>query len=182
MDACPNCTAPREAGTVVCRYCKTALVRDVQSEAVQCPQCSEYSDIRATNCSKCKAWVVVKCMFCGGLSPHHFPSCAHCRELFAGAAERWQQRKDEGESAQRMQMLSSVGSVAAVFLGAAAGAALSSDGIGSITATRHSHRRHDDGDSSSSSWTDVFSSNDDDSSGGGNLSDTGISGIFSDDD
>jgi len=134
MDACPNCTAPREAGLVVCRYCKTPMVRDVQNEAVQCTQCSTYSDIRATNCVKCKAWVVVKCIFCGTLSPHHFPACVHCRETFIGATERWQQRKQHHESAQRMQMVSTVGGVAASFLGAAAGVALSGSGSGLIDA------------------------------------------------
>jgi hypothetical protein len=169
MDACPNCTAPREAGLVVCRFCQTPLVRDVQTEAVQCQQCSTYSDIRATNCVKCKAWVVVKCMFCGGLSPHHYPACVHCRELFSGAAERWQQRKEQYESAQRMQMVSSVGGVAAAFLGAAAGVALSNDSFGDVIAGKHHHHSHHHGgdDSSSSSWTDVFSSDSSDQQPGG---------------
>ncbi len=179
MDACPNCTAPREAGLVVCRFCNTPLVDDVQGEAVRCPQCSAYSDIRATNCVKCKAWVVVKCIFCGGLSPHHLAACAQCHETFLGAAERWQQRKEQADSAQRMQMISSVGGVAAAFLGAAAGVALSDVG-GSVSAGKH-HRRHRHDDSSSSSWTDVFSSDSDSTPGGsgGNLMDSLLS---SDDD
>lgn len=176
MDACPNCTAPREVGAVVCKFCQTALVRDVQNEAVKCPQCSAYSDIRATNCVKCKAWVVVKCIFCGGLSPHHFVACVHCREVFAGAAERWQHRKEQYESQQRMQMISSVGGVAAAFLGAAAGAALSDGAFGEVVA--HKHRRHGHGDDDGSSWTDIFSGDDDGppGGGGGNLMDCDLTG------
>lgn len=173
MDACPNCTAPREAGAVVCKFCQTPLVRDVATEAVKCLQCGTYSDIRATNCSKCKAWVVVKCVFCGGVSPHHFAACVHCREAFAGAVERWQARKDQAESAQRMQMLSSVGGVAAAFLGAAAGAALSNDGGGFVASRHHHGHRHRD-DDSGSSWTDVFDGDGDSQPGGtgGNLMDS----------
>ena len=84
----------REAGLVACKFCNTPFVRDIAAEAVQCLQCGTYSDIRMTNCVKCKAWVVVKCIFCGGVSPHHYPACAHCREPFSGAAERWQAAHD----------------------------------------------------------------------------------------
>lgn len=181
MDACPNCTAPREAGLVICRFCNTPFVKDVQAEAVKCLQCGTYSDIRATNCAKCKAWVVVKCIFCGSLSPHHYAACSNCREVFSGAAERWQARQQQVADAQRMQMISSVGGVAAAFLGAAAGAALT--GESSFSAGKHHHHHHhrsDDDSSSSSSWTDIFSSDGDSSGGGGNLSDTGLTG--SDDD
>ena len=55
--------SPREAGLVACKFCNTPFVRDVQTEAVQCQQCGTYSDIRATNCIKCKAWVVVTLLF-----------------------------------------------------------------------------------------------------------------------
>jgi hypothetical protein len=178
MDACPNCTAPREAGAVICKFCQTPLVRDVATEAVKCPQCGTYSDIRATNCSKCRAWVVVKCIFCSAVSPHHFPACTRCGEAFAGAMERWQARKEQAESAQRMQMISTVGGVAAAFLGAATGAAISSDGIGSsfVGHRHHRHRHHDD--DSGSSWTDVFSSDDDAQPGGtgGSLMDSDLTG------
>jgi hypothetical protein len=160
MDACPNCTAPREAGAVLCRFCQTPLVRDLANEAVKCKQCGTYSDIRATNCSKCQAWVVVKCIFCGAVSPHHFPACHGCREPFAGAMERWQARKEQADSAQRMQVISTVGGVAAAFLGAATGAAISSGG----SYVAHRHRHHDD--DSGSSWTDVFTGGDDAQPGG----------------
>lgn len=176
MDACPNCTAPREAGAVVCKFCQTPLVRDIAKEAVKCPQCGTYCDIRATNCVKCKAWVVVKCVFCSALSPHHLSSCSRCGETFAGAMERWQARKDQAESAQRMQMISSVGGVAAAFLGAAAGAALSGD---DHVTHRHAHRhRHHHDDDSGSSWTDVFTDNDDSPPGGsgGGLMDSILTG------
>jgi len=185
METCPNCTAPREAGLVTCKFCNTPFVRDVATEAVQCSQCGTYSDIRMTNCVKCKAWVVVKCIFCGAVSPHHYPACVNCREPFAGAAERWQARQDAATSQERMQLLSSVGGVAAAFLGAAAGAALT--GNTSFTAGKHGHRHrhhHDDDSSSSGSWTDVFTG-DSNSSGddgnttggsGGNLMDTDLTG------
>lgn len=190
MENCPNCTAPREAGLVACKFCNTPFVRDVATEAVHCPQCGTYSDIRMTNCVKCKAWVVVKCVFCGSLSPHHYPACVSCREPFSGAAERFQARQEAVASQQRMQMISSVGSVAAAFLGAAAGSALTDS---SYSAGKHGHRHrhhhHDDdsGSSSSSSWTDVFSSDDnsnnissgsDDNPGGdgGNLMDSILTG------
>ena len=151
METCPNCTAPREAGLVACKFCNTPFVADVTAEAVQCTSCGTYSDIRMTNCVKCKAWVVVKCIFCGGLSPHHFAACQHCHEQFQGAAERWQARQDQANSARNMEILSTVGGVAAAFLGAAAGAALSDSGPS--VAHRHGHgrrhRHHDDDDSGS---------------------------------
>jgi hypothetical protein len=163
MDACPNCTAPREAGAVVCKFCQTPLVRDIASEAVKCLQCGTYSDIRATNCMKCKAWVVVKCVFCGAVSPHHFAACVQCREVFAGAMERWQARKEQAESAQRMELLSGVGSVAVAFLGAAAGAALSSDAHPAERGRgRRRRNRRRDSDDSGSSWLGDANDNDGD--------------------
>ena len=180
METCPNCTAPREAGLVACKFCNTPFVRDVATEAVRCPQCSAYSDIRATNCVKCKAWVVVKCMFCGGLTPHHFPNCQHCNEQFQGAAERYQARVDAANSQQRMEVLSAVGGVAAAFLGAAAGAALSDSGPSVGHKHHHGRRRRHDDDSGSSggSWTDVFSGDDNNNAGGsgGNLMDSDLTG------
>src|SRR5262249_12976600 len=145
-------------------FCNTPFVRDVQTEAVQCPQCGTYSDIRVTNCTRCKAWVVVKCIFCGALSPHHYPACVSCHEYFACAAERGQARPQQAPAARRAQMISSVGGVAAAFLGAAAGVALTEGG--EYIAGKHEHRHSDE----SGSWTDFFSGD----GSGGNLTDTSV--------
>lgn len=62
--------------------------------------------------------------------------------------ERYQARQEQAASARNMELLSSVGGVAAAFLGAAAGSALSGDV--EFEAPRHSRRRrshsHDDND------------------------------------
>jgi hypothetical protein len=115
---CNHCGAPREPGLAVCRYCRTPLVANVSENAVPCPSCGLLHEKGAQKCSGCAAWLVVQCVFCGKLSPHNEGACVKCDEPFAGAIERFQQRKQTQESQQRLNMVASVGGVAAGLLGA----------------------------------------------------------------
>jgi hypothetical protein len=109
---CRNCGAPHQPGHAVCHFCNTPLVDDLQTQAVQCPQCRTFNDWGATKCVDCGAWVVVKCVFCGNLSPHQLPACLSCKEPFAGAPERLAARNAEAEQQRTLQVVSTVGSVA----------------------------------------------------------------------
>ncbi len=167
---CAHCGAPREAGYAACRYCKTPFVADTHRDAVACPQCSTLNERGAQRCVRCHTWVVVQCVFCSTLSPHHMPACVKCGEAFAGAIERFQQRKEQIESRERMKMVGTVGTVAASFLGAVAGAAISGG------SSYHGHRDRDrDSDGFLES---VFGDddNDNDNEGGGLMDD-----LFGDD-
>lgn len=121
---CNHCGAPREPGLAACRYCRTPFVSNVHRDAVPCPSCGVLNEKGAQKCAMCSAWVVVQCVFCSALSPHNHPACDRCREPFAGAPERMQQRRQEQEMQQRMQMVSSVGGVAVSLLGAVASSGL----------------------------------------------------------
>src|SRR5512132_4724931 len=128
-DICAHCGAPRAPGYGACKFCGTVFARaqqtSTQENVVPCPSCRTVSEWGAQKCVKCQAWVVVQCLFCSSLSPHHVPACLRCQEAFAGAPERFQQRQAHYQGQQRMQVLSTVGNVAASFLGAAAGVAVS---------------------------------------------------------
>ncbi len=125
--ACKHCGAPRQPGLAACKYCRTPFVANVHRDAIPCPQCGAVNEKGAQKCAACAAWVVVQCVFCSALSPHHLPACVKCREPFAGAPERLAARQQEAQQKQTLEAVSAVGGVAATFLGALAGAALSSD-------------------------------------------------------
>src|SRR5262245_34089168 len=119
---CDNCCAPKQPGLAVCKFCGRPFVADLQSRAVECPKCSVYNDWGVTQCVSCQAWVVVKCVFCGCLSPHQLPACLRCREPFAGAPERLAAKTAAEKQAQTLKTVAAVGGVAATVLGAAASA------------------------------------------------------------
>ncbi len=145
-DLCSHCGAPRAPGYAACKFCNTVFAREkqtsLQENAVPCPGCRTLNEWGAQKCVQCHAWVVVQCVFCSSLSPHHVPACLTCQEAFAGAPERFQQRQEQQQGQQRMQMLGTVGNVAASFLGAAAGVAVS----GAWSGHAHRHRSSFDSD------------------------------------
>jgi hypothetical protein len=126
-ECCPNCGAPRTAGLAECRFCKTPLVANTQEEAVPCPSCGALCEWGSQQCAVCHAWVVVECVFCHALSPHHLSNCLSCGEAFAGAPERFEERKRAAALEQGLHIASTVGGVAASFLGAMAGSAILSE-------------------------------------------------------
>jgi phage FluMu protein Com len=159
-DICAHCGAPRSPGYGACKFCGTVFARakqtSTQENVVPCPSCRTVNEWGAQKCVQCRSWVVVQCLFCSSLSPHHVPACLRCQEAFAGAPERFQQRQEQQQSQQRMQVLGTVGNVAASFLGAAAGMAVGGGWSGhgySNHGYRHRHDHHgsydDDGSRSS---------------------------------
>jgi phage FluMu protein Com len=143
-DICAHCGAPRAPGHGACTFCGTVFARaqqtSTQENVVPCPQCRTVNEWGAQKCVKCQAWVVVQCLFCSSLSPHHVPACLRCHEAFAGAPERFAQRQAAQQGQHRMQVMGTVGNVAASFLGAAVGGAFS--GGGYRHEGHHSHHSH----------------------------------------
>jgi hypothetical protein len=127
-DICAHCGAPRAAGYGACKFCGTVFARAQQTSAqenvVPCSKCRTVNEWGAQKCVQCQTWIVVQCVFCSSLSPHHLPACLRCHETFAGAPERFQQRQAQQQGQQRMAVMGTVGNVAASFLGAAAGMAV----------------------------------------------------------
>jgi len=151
---CGQCGAPRQAGVVVCRFCRSPYSADAARQGVPCPNCGLLHERSAQKCTACATWLVVQCVFCGTLSPHRDASCGKCREPFAGSAERLAQRRQEQESQRQMQMVSSVGGVAVSVLGAIAGTGIVgqvADAVRSDDDHCHHHHRDDDSSSSNSS-------------------------------
>jgi hypothetical protein len=110
----------------------------------------------AQKCASCAAWLVVSCVFCSSLSPHNHASCVQCGEVFAGAVERFQARQQEQVMKQRLDMVSSVGGVAAGLLGAVAQSGVLSsndrcDDDDDNRRQRRHHRHHQKEQSSGSS-------------------------------
>jgi hypothetical protein len=174
-DICSHCGAPRVPGFAACKYCKAVFPREaqtsVQDNAVPCPKCQTLNEWGAQRCVQCQTWVVVQCVFCQAISPHHIPACLGCNEAFAGAPERLAMRQQEQTSQQRMQIAGTVGSVAASFLGALAGSALSG-GVGHAFHHDSHHHRRESWSGAEEGWRHSGSSlgNDasvDDAGGGG---------------
>lgn len=147
---CANCGAPDQGELVICRYCKQAVSAEAARTAIPCPnpQCRTLCRWGKQKCAECQAWLVVSCVFCGAISPHNISSCLRCNEAFAGAAQRKAQMEQQRQHQQNMQDASVWGNVAASFLGAAAGVAVSH--------SWHSHDGCSSHDSCSSSSSDAF--------------------------
>lgn len=124
---CTSCGAPDSGELVVCKYCKQAVSAEAARTAIPCPnpQCRTANRWGRQKCAHCQAWIVVSCVFCGAISPHNLSSCMRCNEAFAGAAQRKAQMHAHQQHQQGMQQASVWGGVAASFLGAAAGSAIS---------------------------------------------------------
>lgn len=123
-ELCKHCGAPRVAGYAACKFCRTPFVENSQTNAIPCPRCNTLNEMGAQKCVQCQTWVVVQCVFCGALSPHNVPGCLKCGEAFAGAPQRLQERQRQQHLQQGLQVAGTVGTVAASFLGAAAGAGM----------------------------------------------------------
>ena len=144
-DICSHCGAPRAPGHGACTFCGTVFARaqqtSTQDNVVPCPKCRTVNEWGAQKCVQCQSWVVVQCLFCSSLSPHHVPACLQCHETFVGAPERFAQRQAAQQGQHRMQVMGTVGNVAASFLGAAAGMAVGGafSGHGYRHEGHHSH-------------------------------------------
>jgi hypothetical protein len=124
---CTNCGAPDGGDLVTCRFCRQAVSAEAARTAIPCPnpQCRVPNRWGKQKCIQCQAWLVVSCVFCGAISPHNLASCMQCNEAFAGAAERKQQQVAQQHYQQGMQQANVFGGIAASFIGAAVGSALS---------------------------------------------------------
>jgi hypothetical protein len=124
---CTNCGAPDSGELVICKFCKQPVSAEAARTAIPCPnpQCRTLNRWGKQKCGHCQAWIVVSCVFCGAISPHNISNCMHCNEAFAGSAQRKAQIEQQREQQQNMQSASIWGNVAASFLGAAAGSAVS---------------------------------------------------------
>jgi hypothetical protein len=140
-DLCKQCGAPRQPGFAACKYCKTPFVQNAHTEAIPCPKCATLNEMGAQKCVQCQTWVVVQCVFCHALSPHNRPACMRCNEPFAGAPQRFQERQQQAASQRNMQMVGTVGNVAASLVGAAAGAMIAGRAYGG----GHHHYDHGHG-------------------------------------
>ncbi len=134
---CPSCGAPDDGELVHCRFCKAALSKEIADTAIPCPHCRVANRWGKQRCVACRSWIIVSCVFCGGLSPHNQPACLSCREPFAGAAQR---KRDREIAAQQQQAAfpqhgGFVDNMGAAFVGAAAGY---------VVADAFSHHHHHD--------------------------------------
>lgn len=153
LSSCEHCGAPRQAGVMVCRFCRSPYSAEAARNGVPCPNCGLLHERDAQKCAACATWLVVQCVFCGTLSPHRDANCSKCHEAFAGSAERLAQRRQEQESRRQLEMASNVGGVAVSVLGAIAGTGIVgqvANAIQSDDSEPRRRRRHRDDDSSSS--------------------------------
>lgn len=124
---CAHCGAPDNGEFVICRFCKQAVNAEAARSAIPCPNanCKTLSRWGRQKCVACQHWIVVSCVFCGSLSPHNVSNCLNCREAFAGAQQRKMQMEQQRQHHQNVQNANVWGNVAAAFVGAAAGSAIS---------------------------------------------------------
>jgi hypothetical protein len=128
---CQTCGAPDSGEFVHCKYCRAPFSQEVLASAIPCPHCRTMCRWGKQRCGACQAWLIVSCVFCGSLSPHHLSACLQCQEPFAGAPERKMAREQAElqeqariSNQETMEVVGTVGSVAASFLGAVIGASL----------------------------------------------------------
>jgi hypothetical protein len=115
---CTSCGAPDDGQEVLCHYCNSPISPEVQAGAIPCGQCNHLNRAGRQQCSRCSAWIVVECVFCGGLSPRTCTACTRCNEPFAGAWERKQQRETQQQTQVVEEVLGDVAAIAgAVLLG-----------------------------------------------------------------
>ena len=123
----------------MCQFCGQAVSAERLRTAVPCPRgdCRTLNVWGATRCLRCTSWIVVQCVFCGGLSPYNQSACLNCREPFYGAPQRKAARDAEISRQHGLETVSTVGGVAAPFLGAMAGGA-----IGGWAGSQWGHPNH----------------------------------------
>jgi hypothetical protein len=110
--ACGNCGAPEDGTEVLCKFCHRAVSAQAQSSAIPCGQCNHPNRWGRQQCSQCNSWIVLQCVFCGGLSPRTMASCMRCNEAFAGSWERKQQREGQQQTQQAEEILGTVAAIA----------------------------------------------------------------------
>jgi hypothetical protein len=126
---CDNCGAAKTAGLACCKFCNRPFIADLQNRSVPCWKCKAYNDWGVQQCTKCTSQLVIQCLMCSSLSPHHMASCLRCKEPFAGMRERAAAKHQQAQLAQVAQ----VGTAVASILGATAAAS-------GRTRRRHRHR------------------------------------------
>ncbi len=145
---CHNCGAPEDGELVHCKFCKAPISEEAARTAIPCPQCKTACRWGKQKCAVCQAWLVVSCVFCGALSPHNVSNCLSCNEAFAGAPQRKAAMQQQQQHQQQMQDVGTWGTVAAAFVGAAAGSAITSDWSGSSTVDTYDDSNADEDDDS----------------------------------
>jgi hypothetical protein len=111
----------------MCQYCGQAVSAELLRTAVPCPraECRTLNVWGATRCLRCTSWIVVQCIFCGGLSPYNRSECLSCREPFYGAPQRKAARDAEIARQHGLETARGAGGgVAAPLLGVMAGGAI----------------------------------------------------------
>jgi len=116
--ACTNCGAPDDGQEVICKFCQQPVSAQVQQTAIPCGQCNHPNRWGRQQCSRCNAWIVVQCVFCGSLSPRTLGSCMKCNEAFAGAWQRKQAREGQKQVQEAEEILGSIAAISAgIFIG-----------------------------------------------------------------
>ena len=85
---CQRCGAAYRVGLILCRFCRTPFDEEEARRATPCPRCQELYASTTQRCAPCEQWLVVRCLFCEGLSPYTRTTCDSCGEAFAGAEAR----------------------------------------------------------------------------------------------
>jgi len=178
---CASCGAPVRPGVIECEFCERPVSAEAAKNAIPCKQCRTLNAETAQQCIKCKAWVVVQCVFCNHLTRNDAAACLSCREPFMGAAERKAARDAQLRNQQYMNVAVAAAPLAGSLIGGLAGALL-----GGSSSHHHSPPSHRGSvgdavfgdDSSSSAGESLRQSYSDDS---GSVVDS-IADAFSDDD
>ncbi|MGZ5968576.1 MAG: hypothetical protein ACXWP4_12980, partial [Polyangiales bacterium] len=129
-NVCQSCGAPARPGMVSCEFCENPVSAEAAKHAIGCPQCKTLNVDTSQQCMKCKAWLVVQCLFCNQLTAYTLPACRQCNEPFVGAAERKAQRDADLRRQQLIQTAGAVAPIAGGLLGAVAGAVLGNNSYG----------------------------------------------------
>lgn len=129
---CVNCGAPLVPGLAACDYCRHAYAG--VPPGPRCPACDVVNVAGAMACGRCRGPIARACVFCGGASPLDAAACRHCREAFAGAEQRKQQR-DEAARHKRYMDLAGVGIQTAGVVIASGAAEGFLDAVGSLLNT-----------------------------------------------
>ena len=114
---CGSCGAPDDGQEVLCKYCEHAVSAEVQASAIPCGQCNHLNRWGRQQCSRCSAWIVLQCVFCGALSPRTMSACMSCNEAFAGAFERKKAREAQQQTALVEEVLGDAAVIAESLLG-----------------------------------------------------------------
>lgn len=118
---CANCGAPIVPGLAGCDYCRHAYPG--AAPGPKCVACDVVNVAGAMSCGRCRGPIAKDCVFCGRASPLDVAACVHCREAFAGAAQRKQARDDAARHKRYMDLAGTGVQVAGGLIqsGAAAG-------------------------------------------------------------